>query len=73
MSVFSIFCGTLYNEVFGIPVDYFESRWGYFGNNGTGGTMTYTGIDTCGSAEESQKAFCTLPPVCKFLLPIHSK
>ena len=27
MSIFSMLCGTLYNEVFGIPVDYFHSRW----------------------------------------------
>lgn len=62
MALFSIYCGALYNEVFGLPVDYFHSRWAYHGNNGTtqGTTAIYTGVDTCGVAADSGN--CNLPP-----------
>ena len=62
MALFSIYCGALYNEVFGIPVDYFHSRWAYHGNNGTtsGTVAVYTGVDTCGVAADP--GGCTLPP-----------
>lgn len=62
MALFSIYCGALYNEVFGLPVDYFHSRWAYHGNNGTsdGSTAVYTGVDTCGVAADA--AACDLPP-----------
>ena len=33
MSIFAIYCGTLYNEVFGLPMDVFRSRWGYYGES----------------------------------------
>ena len=66
MSIFSIYTGALYNEVFGLPVDYFHSRWAYHGNNGTtdGSTAIYTGVDTCGvaSTEGNIAGSCNLPP-----------
>ena len=46
---------TLYNEVFGIPVDFFTSRWGDYGN-----AKVLTGIDTCGLALDKEN--CSLPP-----------
>jgi V-type H+-transporting ATPase subunit a len=30
MSLFSIYCGALYNEVFAVPLDIFGSRWEYY-------------------------------------------
>jgi len=30
MSLFSIYCGALYNEVFSVPLDIFGSRWEFF-------------------------------------------
>eukprot|EP01043_Picozoa_sp_COSAG02_P002569 COSAG02_NODE_59_length_43585_cov_39.087752_30_plen_916_part_00 len=62
MALFSIYCGALYNEVFGLPVDYFHSRWAYHGNNGTtsGTVAVYTGVDTCGVAADP--GACNLPP-----------
>eukprot|EP01052_Picozoa_sp_SAG31_P004211 SAG31_NODE_173_length_21354_cov_16.826112_4_plen_155_part_00 len=55
MAVFSVFCGTLYNEVFGIPVDIFGSRWKDNGN-----PSFLTGADTCGLSKFGKN--CTLPP-----------